>query len=59
MYNSTISSATKQTYYRAAGIYSSSPAAHEINFFSIFDRPGNLNELSKRTIILEFEHIID
>ena len=36
MYNSTISSATKQTYYRAAGIYSSSPAVHKIYFFDIF-----------------------
>jgi hypothetical protein len=43
MYNSTIPSAIKQTYYRAAGIYSSSPAAHEINFFSIFDRPDHLS----------------
>jgi hypothetical protein len=35
------------------------PAVHKINFFDILDQSGRLNELSKRTIILEFEHIID
>jgi hypothetical protein len=37
------SSAFKQTLYRAAGICSSSPAAHKINFVDILDQPDHIN----------------